>query len=304
MDSNEHTFDESTSSIKEIEFGIWSSQDILNGSALGKNSLGIDIPDLYDNLDPKHGGLIDSRMGPIGNNNDCATCGLNPTYCVGHFGHIDLAEPVFHMGYIEYVKKILSCVCLRCSKLLVYKNEEEYAQMLKNKSGKKRFAEIRNLAKNVSYCQKGNYGCGAPVSKIKKEIKKTTGVINIISELNPTAVQMAEDDMDGKKKIRLILTPTDCYNILKNISDKDCEIMGLDPKKSRPETMIHKIFPVPPVQVRPSVKADFMASATMEDDLTHKLADVIKANIRIRKYKESLNDTNAKYSQDHQHLLQ
>jgi DNA-directed RNA polymerase beta' subunit len=304
MDSSSHTFDEEIRPIDYIEFSVWPNEEILRGSALGKDSLGVDIPDLYDNMEPKRGGLIDPRMGPIGNNNDCASCGLNPEFCVGHFGHIDLAEPIFHMGYIEYVKKILSCICLRCSKLLVYKNEDEYAEMLKNKSGKKRFAEIRNLAKNVSYCQKANYGCGAPVSKIKKEIKKTSGVINMISELNPTTVQMESNDFDGKKKIRRILTPDDCYNILKNINDIDCMIMGLDPKKSRPEMMIHKIFPVPPVQVRPSVKADFMNSATMEDDLTHKLADIIKANIRIRKYKESLNDTNAKYSQDHQHLLQ
>ena len=80
--------------------------------------------------------------------------------------------------------------------------------------------------------------------------------------------------------------------------------MGIDPKKSRPEDMVYKIFPVPPVQVRPSVKADHMASSTMEDDLTHKIADIIKANIRIRKFKESLNDTSAKYGPDHIQLLQ
>jgi len=80
--------------------------------------------------------------------------------------------------------------------------------------------------------------------------------------------------------------------------------MGIDPKKSRPEMMIHKVFPVPPVQVRPSAKADFMVSSTMEDDLTHKLADIIKANIRIMKHKESMNENTAKYGQDHAHLLQ
>ena len=56
----------------------------------------------------------------------------------------------------------------------------------------------------------------------------------------------------------------------------DCEIMGLDPKKTRPEMMIIKQFIVAPIQVRPSVKADFLASATFEDDITHKYADIIK----------------------------
>ena len=77
------------------------------------------------------------------------------------------------------------------------------------------------------------------------------------------------------------MTPEICYDILRNISDTDCMIMGLDPKKSRPENMIHKIFPVSPVAIRPSAKVDFLESSTKEDDLTHKLADIVKANVRI-----------------------
>ncbi len=303
MDSSTYAYDEEIRPIEKIEFSIFGNDEVKKISALGKDSIGIDIPDLYDNMEPKRGGLIDTRLGVTDSHIDCATCGLNSTYCVGHFGHIDLAEPVFHMGYIDFVKKILSCICLKCSKLLIYKNENEITEMLKNKSGRARFNEIRNISKNVSYCQKANYGCGTPVSKIKKEIKKTTGAINIVSETNLAGLQL-EGMFEGKKKIRRILTPSDCYNILKNISDTDCQILGLDPTKSRPEMMIYKVFPVPPVQVRPSVKADFMASSTMEDDLTHKLADIIKSNIRIRRYKETLSDANAKYSQDHQHLLQ
>lgn len=303
MDTSTYVYDSNVKPIDSIEFSIWGNEEIRESSVLGKDSIGIDIPDLYNNMEPKKGGLIDTRLGTGENHIDCATCGLSAAYCVGHFGHITLAEPVFHLGYINFVKKILSCICLKCSKLLVYKNEDEYADMLKNKSGRVRFAEIRNIAKNVMYCQKVGYGCGTPVSKIKLEIKKKTGAVNIISETSLTNIP-TESGYEGKKKVREILTPSICYNILKNISDMDCMILGLDPKKSRPEDMIHKIFPVSPVAIRPSAKADFLASSTMEDDLTHKLADIIKANIRIRKYKESLNDTTARYTQDHVHLLQ
>lgn len=41
------------------------------------------------------------------------------TECPGHFGHIELAKPVFHVGYITKIMKILRCVCFFCSKLLV-----------------------------------------------------------------------------------------------------------------------------------------------------------------------------------------
>lgn len=307
MDANGRSYDETIRPIDSIEFNIWGNEEIKKISALGKNSLGIEIPDLYDNMEPKKGGLIDTRLGITSSSLECATCGLDSTYCVGHFGHIDLAEPVFHAGYIQYVKKILSCICLKCSNLLVYKNEDELIEMLKNKSGRSRFAEIRNIVKNVTYCQKPGYGCGTPVSKIKIEMKKSTGAVNIVSESvipGEETINKATGELEGKKKLKQILTPEVCYDILKNISDVDSMILGIDPRKSRPEMMIHKIFPVSPVAVRPSAKVDFLESSTKEDDLTHKLADIIKANIRIRKFKESSNEVIAKYSQDHTHLLQ
>ena len=37
--------------------------------------------------------------------------------CPGHFGHIELADPVFHAGFMVKVKKILECVCVSCGKL-------------------------------------------------------------------------------------------------------------------------------------------------------------------------------------------
>jgi DNA-directed RNA polymerase II subunit RPB1 len=135
--------------------------------------------------------------------------------------------------------------------------------MVKNKSGKARFNEIRNLCKSVTYCQKANYGCGAPIPKIKLESKKSTSTITIVAEVNLSTISAEEGSgnlFDGKKKIKQIITPEMCYNILKNISDKDCEIIGLDPTKTRPEMMILKYFPVPPNHVRPSSKLDFFSS--------------------------------------------
>ena len=302
MDTEIYTYDnDRIRPIKKIEFGILGNDEIKNMSALGKDNAGIEIPDLYDVLEPKRGGLIDPRMGTTDNSIDCATCGFNNTYCVGHFGHIDFAEPVFHIGYLPYIKKILGCICIRCSKLLIYKNERDIEEILKTKTGKNRLNEIRRLVKNVSYCSKSNYGCGTPVPKIKLEIKKTTGAINLIAE--STTADVDETDKNKKKKEPMLLTPDIVYDILKNISDKDCIIMGFDPKMSRPEDMIIKTFPVPPVQIRPSAKAESM-SATLEDDLTHKLADIIKANLRLRKHKENLNENTAKYSNDHIHFLQ
>ena len=68
---------------------------------------------------PKLGGLMDPRQGVIDRNSRCQTCAGNMTECPGHFGHIDLAKPVFHCGFITKTIKILRCVCFFCSKMLV-----------------------------------------------------------------------------------------------------------------------------------------------------------------------------------------
>ena len=295
-------YDGYVSQIDRVEFDIWGSSEIKAISTIG-NAAGIDIPDLYDNSEPKKGGLIDPRLGTIGNDSECVTCGLSTIYCPGHFGHIDLADYVFHIGYLPYLHRIMSCICPRCSKLIVYKNEDEIKELLRTKNGKERLAYMKALSKNITHCQKPDYGCGTPIPKIKIDQKKSSPTINVIAETDLEASK-DENGVEGKKKLKQKLTPDIIYDILKNISDEDCVILGMDPKRSRPEDMIHKIFPVPPVQMRPSTKGDFMGGSTMEDDLTHKLADIVKANLRIIKNKENQNEAGSKYNADHTHLLQ
>ena len=305
VDAELYSYHDGFKRLDKVEFTIFTNEEVRKISALGKDTIGIDIPDLYDNLEPKKGGLIDPRLGTTDNHIICATCGLNSTYCVGHFGHIELVEPVFHIEYLPFIKKILSCVCLKCSKLKISKNEAEIIEMLKSKSNKVRLNEIRNLVKNVQYCQKEYYGCGTPTSKIIVEKKKTSASIIVKAELMLENINQEKEQQFEKKKIVQYLSPAMIYDIFKNINNLDCMIMGINPDTSRPENMIYKVFPVPPVQIRPSISAEYLSSSTQEDDLTHKLADIVKRNITIRTFKEKISGENInKYITDHLHLLQ
>ena len=67
---------------------------------------------------------------------------------------------------------------------------------------------------------------------------------------------------------------------MQRISDKDCDILGFNHKFNRPEWMICTVFPVPPPAVRPSVRSD--TGQRSEDDLTHKLCDIVKSNNALR----------------------
>lgn len=290
---NESTYDQ----ISQIDLDILKNDEIENMSAL--DSAGLELVALYDDSgEPKKGGLIDPLLGTSSREILCGTCGFDVTSCVGHFGHINLACDVFNIQFLPYVHKILTCICIKCSKLLINKNEAEINDLLKSRIGRDRMSYIRNITRNVSMCKHPTGGCGAVVPKIKLEIKRNTGDREIYAEYD---MLKDENDTKNKKNPRQVLTPDIIYALLKNISDADCEILGIDNKRSRPEDMIHTKFPVPPIQVRPTVKGDFMGGVSMEDDLTHKLGDIVKVNNRLIKYKDSdkSNEQNVKLLQAH-----
>lgn len=67
----------------------------------------------------KPGGLSDPRLGTTDRMRTCETCTANTIECTGHFGHLELAKPMFHIGFMKPVLSILRCVCFNCSKILL-----------------------------------------------------------------------------------------------------------------------------------------------------------------------------------------
>ena len=298
-------FDEITN-IDRIEFTLYGNDEIKRASAVFNDTFGINIAETYDLMEPKRGGLVDPRLGTTDSQMLCATCGLEYKYCPGHFGHTELAEPVFHIGFLNIVKNILGCVCIRCSKLLLNKSLDEINTVIRNKYGKVRFAEVRKLTSSIKYCQRQDYSCGAPVPIITKKFSPTQGSIHLQAETELSGVSEEDGGGEtGKKRVIEILKPKTIYTIMKNISDLDYQIMGFDTAKARPEDMIIINFPIPPNAIRPAAKRDFLSTTSFEDTLTHKLSDIVKSNIKLRKLldKETASGEDIKYSQDYiQHL--
>lgn len=287
--------------IEQIQFSVFKNDDIKKYSSVSKDINGINLPESYENGEPKRGGLVDTRLGITDSNLDCAYCGLNAKDCQGHFGHTNLVSPVFHYGFFKFVKEILSCICLRSSRLLAHKNMEDLYKIVNKYKGKKRFKEILKLSSGIKFSD-----VGVPVPKIKEEKKKNTGALYLIAETNISQVINDNGDVEDKKTIKEELSANDIYNIFSNISDEDFELLGFYPKLYRPEDLLIYIFPIPPVAIRPSLRADFLDSSTYEDDLTHKLADIIKTNekFRIQREKELVSGEKSKYSNDLLNYLQ
>ena len=77
----------------------------------------ISNPVLFDALsNPVADGLYDPALGPIDQRGSCATCRLGAMHCPGHFGHIELAVPVYNPLTFSVVVRLLRSACLHCGK--------------------------------------------------------------------------------------------------------------------------------------------------------------------------------------------
>ena len=253
------------SKIIGIQFSILSPHEIEKASAAE-----ITNRDTYINNKPVLGGLFDPRMGILDPGFICPTDGLDYIQTPGYFGHIKLARPVFYIQYLNTIIKILRCVCIKCSKLLIDKSKYDY---LLKENADDRWNKIFSFASKKKRCgEDSNNGCGCLQPKLKKE-----GLATIIAEWNEKEEEIQDYNL-GKTDNKLImkLIPEIILKILRKISDEDVNFMGFSPIWSRPEWMICQTLAVPPPAVRPSVKHD--AQQRSEDDLTHIIVNIIKSN--------------------------
>ena len=241
-----------------IQFSILSPDEIRKGSVAEITSR-----DTYVNNKPVIGGLFDPRMGVLEPGLICPTDGLDYMQTPGYFGHIELARPVFYIQYLSTILKCMRCVCFKCSKLKISK--EKYRQALKLQ-GDARWKYVFSLCAKVKRCgDDSEDGCGTlQPTKIYKK-----GLATIVAEWK-------NDGGADSEPLVIEVTPEMVLKNFKRISDDDVTFMGFSPVFSRPDWMICQVMLVPPPAVRPSVKHD--AQQRSEDDLSHILVNIIKAN--------------------------
>jgi DNA-directed RNA polymerase II subunit RPB1 len=277
----ELSVDQDIDTIKGIQFTLMSPDEIQRRSVAE-----ILTTDTFNGNDPVIGGLFDPRMGVIEHNKICRTCEQKNTFCPGHFGHINLARPVFFIQFFDTVRKILCCVCFRCSNLLVNVDEMYAKKTLSKKAPRqKRFEQVYKACKKGAVCTH----CGtAQPTKITKEnvghfvlhwkegmAPQVDGAVDGAADAAPEAPAV-DDPLANQRKF----FADDLLPILSRINEKDAEAMGFNKQFNRPEWMICTTFPVPPPAVRPSVRND--TGQRSEDDLTHKLCDIVKTNNMLR----------------------
>ena len=206
------------------------------------SSAKIVTPELYD-IDgfPVDGGLMDLRLGAIDPGVRCRTCGKRVKECSGHPGSIELARPVFHIKYIPLIELCLRSFCYKCGKLTL--SDEKEKELSPSLRAKK--------AKDAKKCPH----CNETLERVKLE-KPSTFFI-------------------GKKR----LSPIEVKERLLNIKEEELKKIGINPKTCKPEWAVISLLLVPSVTVRPSITLE--SAERSEDDVTHKLSDIIRSNQRL-----------------------
>lgn len=248
--------------IKKIRFEVFSPHDIRKYSVVEVRE-----PDTYDeDGSPITSGLMDERLGTLEPRAKCKTCGNTAVRCPGHFGHVELATPTIHICFVKYVHELLNIFCKECGRITL------------------REAKIEDYRKKVAtYKLEVGDEPQHIYEEIKNEAKKVTVCPHCMKRKNPVEfnkpANFFEHLEDGSLKP---LDPATIRTRLELINDKDYELLGYSSIAARPEWMILTVLPVPPVCVRPSIILE--SGIRSEDDLTHKLVDIIRINRKLEEY--------------------
>ncbi|MBN1386220.1 DNA-directed RNA polymerase subunit A' [Candidatus Woesearchaeota archaeon] len=241
--------------IESIVFGIFSPKMVKKMA-----SAKIVTPELYDKEGyPVDGGLMDIRLGVIDPGLKCKTCGSKLKECIGHFGYIELARPVIHIKFVDIILNLLRCTCKECGRILIPKNKidknaETLEQIDEEYGPEARRSKIKEIIASMKTINKCPY-CKARQQKITLE--------------KPTIF------LENEKRI----TPIEIRSRLEKIPDEDLPVFGINPQMMRPEWVVLTVLPIPPVTMRPSITLE--SGERSEDDLTHKLGDIVRINQRL-----------------------
>ena len=275
--SKELSYDQEIDTVRGIKFSVLSPDEITRRSVIE-----VTKNDTFAGNEPVVGGLFDPRMGVLETNRTCCTCQQKNLFCPGHFGHINMARPIFHPMFFDTVRKLLKCVCFRCSRPLVSKRstradlKTEVARIGAITNSQKRWDALLKLHTKIKLKRCGddhlasdeeNSGCQA--LQPTRYQKESSGI-----RINADWKEAGGDTTQRE------FTAEDILRIFRRITDADMVLMGFDPRWNKPEWMICTVLPVPPPAVRPSIIEE--SGQRREDDLTHKLCDIVKFNTQLQ----------------------
>ena len=244
--------------LEEITFGIYSAEEIKNISVAEITSS--KLCGSSSDKNTGYGTVYDPRLGTIENGKLCETCNQDIWACPGHFGYINLWEPIVHPLFYKQVVSFLKCFCIKCFKLLITEDQINLNGFNKFKSVR-RFNKILEKLEKIDIC----HNC----SHLQPDIKYSS---------TDNTISMVYKQKD-KGKVSIILPVDEIKKTFDNIDNKEVELLGFNTSLVHPRNLILTVFPVIPTSCRPYIISD---GNICDDDLTIQIVEIIKANNHLQ----------------------
>src|SRR3989338_7555243 len=172
--------------------------------------------------------------------------GLRCKTCAGK-----LKECPGHFGYIELARPIIHIKYAPLILNVLRGTCKVCSRVLLGDQDIAKYKEILSSIKNTKKCPH----CGERQYVIK--IEKPTTFFEKDKRLSPVEIRLR----------------------LEKVPDSDLVLLGLNPYYARPEWIVLNVLAIPPVTIRPSITLE--SGERSEDDLTHKLGDIVRINQRL-----------------------
>lgn len=226
--------------ISRIRFDVLSGEDIIRASVVEVSSTKLN----------GNGSVYDEKMGPTVVTKDiCVTCGLSGKNCAGHFGHINLAYPIFHPLFENELILLLRSMCFSCNRIFSCS-----AECLTSQTGSK---STKNMDK-CAYC-----GMKQPIWECDEAQKQADVFYSIFMKFS-------------SEKPRVECTAKDILHMFSRIPEEDLTKWKY---ATQPTKLIITVLPVLPPSTRPVVMLD---EKFCDDDLTVQYVEIVKINNIIK----------------------
>ncbi|CAI8603101.1 unnamed protein product [Vicia faba] len=235
--------------------------------------------DYYDAFKkPVPGGLLDSRMGAANKSLSCATCHGLYADCQGHYGYLPLARPVFNVGFLSTIVKILKCICKHCARVLLDEDSRKKS-LMKMRNPKLDGLQKMQLLESIMKKYKSVKAIACPrCGYINGSVKHNKSTLSIIHDCDNEVVAELQSALSDVNNYRAssdltsrVLDPLRVHSLFKKMHVEDCDLLYIE----KPEKLIITNIAVPPIVIRPSVIMDGVSN---ENDITVKLKEIIKVN--------------------------
>ncbi|KAH7575191.1 hypothetical protein JRO89_XS02G0060500 [Xanthoceras sorbifolium] len=191
-----------------------------------------------------------------------------------HYGYLNLAAPVYDVGYMSTILDVLKCICKSCSRILLdEKISKEFLKKMRNPNmeGLRKSELMKSIFGN-------SYGDMYFLSGMVKKAVSVLGIIHDRAKVTDGSLEEFKSAIyhtkESKASINVatyMLNPIKVLHLFKMMIDEDCEMLYLS---DRPEKLIITNIAVPPVIMD--------GSRSNENDITERMKNIIQVNASLR----------------------